>query len=93
MTLHRDGVMKRRRMQDLADAISGRSPNQDCWRKSLRLAGLCHDPKYFVAVPSVESTLSDRGSLDPVFASGHPVCGRRSCRVNEAVPLSNARKR
>lgn len=41
------------------------------WRKSLRLAEFYHDPEHFVALPSVEWTLSNNGALEIKHGVGH----------------------
>jgi len=49
----------------------GYSLNELYWRKNLRLADFYNDPPYFVALPSMEWTLTAKGDLESVFGAGH----------------------
>jgi hypothetical protein len=45
--------------------------NEVRWRKALRLADFYHDPEHFVALPSVEWTLSNGGAFEIKRGVGH----------------------
>ncbi|MDX1702103.1 MAG: DUF3604 domain-containing protein, partial [Melioribacteraceae bacterium] len=51
----------------------GYSMNEVYWRKNIRLADFYNDPPYFVAIPSMEWTLTTGKNNEPgsVFAAGH----------------------